>query len=300
LPPGASTEVLVSLCFPRALPGPSATGVHRVSLSAGTVRAVRIDPENSVDWVTGLATDGERVFVLYAARRTFFLAVLFRSTFKLSAVHPLPEVRDGHSLLPLDGSLLVVSSGTDEVIEYQWHNGRPVHCGPVWRAGPERRDTHHLNAIAARDGSVLVCAFGPRGERLWSSAREGYVVDIGNGRRLASDIYHPHSLALRGDRLYWCESHRRRVTGETGQVALTDGYPRGLGWLADDLLCVGTSRGRKVSKSTGLIASPSDPGEPVGSCGLTVMAASTGRALGSISLDHLGSEVYDVLPLPAP
>ncbi|MEW2514695.1 DUF4915 domain-containing protein [Streptomyces sp. NPDC046870] len=299
LPDHAAHRVLVTFTYPIALPANSSTALFRVDLRTGAADPVPIDPDGEVAWATGLATSGDRVFVLYCVNREFRVSVLSLESLELLSSHRLPEVRDGHSLLHHDGALLVVSSGTDEVLAYDDRPEGLVPRGAVWRASAEGRDTHHLNSLARHGNSVLVSGFGPRASKLWASAENGYVRDITRDEVVVKDVYHPHTVSVHDGELYWCESHHARVVSRSGRTAGTDGYPRGLGWLAPQLACVGTSQGRKVSKSTGQVANPSDPGMPRGRCGLTIADLAAGRTLGFIDLGALGPEIYDVLPLPS-
>jgi hypothetical protein len=297
LPDHAAQSVLVTFCRPRDLPATSSTALFRVCLRTGRTTPVPIDPEGEVAWATGLTAAGDKIYVLYCAGGGFRVAVLSRESLELLSLHELPEVRDGHSLLYHDGTLLVVSSGTDEVLAYACSPDGPVYRGVLWKAGDSGRDVHHLNSLERLGDSVLLSAFGPRGSGPWASAQDGYIHDVTRDEPVVKNIYHPHTLSVHEGSLYWCESHHARLMNQSVQVAVTDGYPRGLGWLSQDLACIGTSQGRKVSKSTGQVGNPSDLGSPLGRCGLTVADVATGQTVGFIELAELGSEIYDVLPL---
>ena len=70
----------------------------------------------------------------------------------------------------------------------------------IWRESNLRADTHHVNSIAEWKGKLIISAFGRKFGTLWSSAFDGYIHDVTRDRRIKGGIYHPHSLAPRGDR----------------------------------------------------------------------------------------------------
>jgi len=163
----------------------------------------------------------------------------------------------------------VVSTSTDSVIRYTLSPLGVDAPQEVWRASESGVDIHHINSIIEWDGNLVILAFGPKDGTLWASASNGYIHDITRDIRVKSGIYHPHSLCTGGERLYYCESVRGLFCSLEGPIFPLPGYARGVCWLADDLVCVGSSIGRRVSKSTGLIANPADPGDPTGTCSIT-------------------------------
>ena len=146
-------------------------------------------------------------------------------------------------------------------------------------------------------GNLVIAAFGPKFGSLWSSASEGYLHDISRGICIKSGIYHPHSLSARGKSFYWCESQRQLFWCLDGPIASLDGYVRGACWLSDQRVCLGTSVGRKQSKSTGLVGNPTDPGESTGSCVVSMIDIAAGRCEKRIDLTCVGREIYDLLEI---
>jgi hypothetical protein len=184
---------------------------------------------------------------------------LDRRDLSLRAVHTCATVFDAHSLW-LDGdSLLVVSTGTDAVVRLGLDGPRVVSEENVWRpepAGPPT-DVHHLNAIYNWRGRRLVAGFGVKSGTQWSSATDGFIVNIASGERLVSGVRQPHSMVAAGDALAYCESANGtvRLVGRSDERTLP-GFTRGL-CTAGDGLFAATSRGRRVSKSTGALTSRS-------------------------------------------
>jgi hypothetical protein len=93
---------------------------------------------------------------------------------------------------------------------FRYDLGPPGLSNPivVWQASNFETDTHHINSIAEWQGNLIISAFGPKFGTLWSSAFDGYIHDISRDRCVKTGIYHPHSLAALGDRLYYIESYR--------------------------------------------------------------------------------------------
>jgi len=60
-------------------------------------------------------------------------------------------------------------------------------------------------------------------------------------------------------------------------------------------VCIGSNVGRRLSKSTGLIANPADPGAATGRCGITVGDVTRGRHVKRLDLGWVGGEIYDML-----
>ena len=98
-------------------------------------------------------------------------------------------------------------------------------------------------------------------------------------------------------RLYYCASRNRTVCIHGGgQSEPLPGYTRGLCCVGEHLY-VGTSVGRKVSKSTGLINNPADPGAQEGICSISRLSAETLAVESTVDLSHVATEIYDLLPV---
>jgi hypothetical protein len=115
------------------------------------------------------------------------------------------------------------------------------------------------------------------------------------GERIGEGLGHPHSILDIDGTLAYCESSTASVVVGGSRSEQLPGYPRGLCRVGDRLL-VGTSRGRKVSKSTG-ITNRADPGAPAGRCSVTTLAL-PGLAIERVDdLDELALEIYDLQPV---
>lgn len=211
----------------------------------------------------------------------------------------LPEIVDCHSILAIQDHLYVVSTGTDEVLCYKISNNAVHNPRVIWRASDAHTDTHHINSIVEKDGELFISAFGPKSDQLKSTATNGYIHNITKDIRVKEGIYHPHSLAIRNGTIYYCNSKNKTFCSLEDEHPLfqLNGYTRGVAWLSDDLVCLASSIGRKVSKSTGLAANLADPDEPVEECSLMVGKISSKEMITKIDLSWFGPEIYDLLIL---
>jgi hypothetical protein len=144
---------------------------------------------------------------------------------------------------------------------------------------------------------LLVAGFGKKTGQLWNSIRDGFVFNITRSEKMVSGILQPHSLAAIGDMLAYCESGRRAVRViEAAHVQHLPGYTRGL-CLAGQKLFVGTSIGRRVSKSTGILNNPNASGVPAGQCTVSSLSLPSFEIEKTIDLSAYGDEIYDLLPI---
>jgi hypothetical protein len=249
---------------------------------------------------TGLTSTKEKIFVLFKSRQnSFHVAVLQKDNLSSLYHQELPEVKDGHSILATDDCLYIVSTGTDEVISYNIRDKSLENPRIIWKASDTKTDTHHINSIAEKDGEILISAFGPKAGQLWSTASNGYIYNITVNAFAAEGLYHPHSVTTRNGKIYYSDSHRNSfcTVGQPDSIFDLDGYTRGISWLPNGWVCLATSIGRRVSKSTGLITNSADPGEPAGECSLVIGDIAEPKILRNIDLSWFGPEVYDILVL---
>ena len=258
---------------------------------------VSLGPHTMTDNATGLVMSNDRIFVTCSSERGFVIAVLSARDLTPIAQHIVPHVRDVHSICVSGDSIYVVSTATDEVWAFEISRDALANPKVVWKASNTGRDTHHLNSIVEAAGDLMVSAFGPKTDGSWNSATNGYIHNISRDLRLMDGIYHPHTLSVRNKEMYYCESRNRTFCSLGGPLFRLDGYSRGVTWLSDELVVVGTSILRTVSKSTGISADPAEPGSPPDRCGLTLYDLGHGKELSQIDLAWFGPEIYDVLLL---
>jgi uncharacterized protein DUF4915 len=227
------------------------------------------------------------------------ILVFDRARLTLLNHHPLPSAADVHSLWVTEQALYVVSTGTDEILGLRLDDADVVGERVCWRpdpAGP-RLDLYHLNTVSGWRGELLVAGFGRKAGSLWSTATDGFIANVTRGTTLISGIHHPHSLMPYEERLYFCESRARavRAVGDVRHQRLP-GYTRGLCRIGRRLF-VGTSKGRQVSKSTGMINNSADPGTVAGQCAVSRLHVNTLAIETTVDLSAYGEEIYDLLPV---
>ena len=244
----------------------------------------------------GLAAGGTDVYCAYTYDGNSHVAVCDLQTARVIESIPLPRVRDAHGLV-LDGdSVIVASTGSDEIVRVQLADGR---CDVLWRASSADADTHHLSGLLMHEGRLLCTAFGRRIGPSWADAVDGYLYDLSRGTYLARGIYQPHSPALYDGRLYFCESPRGAVRSLEGDVQYVEGYARGLAFADDGSYAAGCSIARRAQDIPGATyRNPADTGAPAGRC--AVYFGTLGGTLADCEcsrerLDDLGAEIFDVL-----
>lgn len=236
---------------------------------------------------------------LLASLNPCSLLIFDRNNFTLVNQYFFENVEDVHSMLLSEDetSLLVVSTGTDELIEIKLDGPNVLSEQTVWR--PERngelKDIHHLNSICYWRGDFLISGFGKKEvTNDWNSARNGFIYNISRNQFLKSGLKQPHSLAVINDRLAYCESKEKRICFlESDQSIDLGGYSRGLS-VAGGKIFAGTSTKRKISKSTGKMNKVHDE-ESVG-CSLQVISMDN-HSKKIIDLNPYAHEIYDLLPV---
>lgn len=294
------SRILASLCN---LPQSAMSGLVLADFSTGESRLLDLGMPEKIKTCTGLALGGERVYAVgVTAAEVHYLAVLAADTLATLYTCRLSNVRDVHSILVDDAALYLVSTGTDTVIRYDLSPEGLSNPAVAWQASGEGRDTHHINSIALWNGDVVISAFGPKTGATWSTATGGYIHNLTQNLRVAEGIYQPHSLCAANGELYYCESARGRIYAANGGCLEVGGYVRGLAFSPTGQFAVGTSVARKVSKSSGIVNNPGDPGEPTGKCELAVCTLNTDgpKRLAELSLAAYGSEIYEVVVLDWP
>jgi hypothetical protein len=290
-------DILVSFCNVWT-PGRPALGVLNTETS--NFRVIQLPREVTHCYgIRGLAASERYIYAVLQETPLSppGLLVLDHAHLSLLSHYDFRSTGDVHSLWASGDAVYAVSTGTDEVIELQLRDDVVVSERVFWRPEPgaTRADHHHLNGICGWRGDVLVSGFGKKTGQLWSSAASGFIVNLSTGEKTASGIEQPHSVIALGDKVAYCESRNMavQILGEGG-VHRLPGYTRGL-CLVGGKLFVGTSRGRRVSKSTGIMNHPGDPGEPGGQCGISRLSADDLEVEENIDLSAYGEEVYDLL-----
>jgi hypothetical protein len=294
-------ELLISLCnrLPERYQELRGVFAAKVNVDDGSVTPVMLPAEVTESrWgMTGMA----RYRGGYACLLPPSSLVLLSAALEVEALYDLKNLLDPHSIAAHDGKLYIASTGTDSVIEFTPEQGEKI----FWRASDTGTDTVHLNSLLWQNDGLWITAFGRKSGALWRSAEQGYALNILSGARVFGHLHHPHSLIEAGGALWVCESATMTVRNTKGQqIPAPHGYLRGLA-LADGFLCVGSTKGRTRSKSTGtLIGNSADPGQPAGEPGIGIYELGTNGSLPScrrfIEMSAYADEIYDILPMTGP
>jgi hypothetical protein len=304
---GMSSAILVSFCNIRT---PTTPPLCVYDPGAGELLAIRLpDGMPNGSGMSGLACCDR---FLYVALQTGnipagaepagkpSLLIFERSTFRLLAVHQFRAARDVHSMCWSHDRLLVVSTGTDEVVGLSLQGTDVVAESLYWRPVEDqtRGDTHHLNGIACSPEGLLVSGFGKRRSDSWSSATSGFIFNATERRTVLDGLEQPHSVAMANSSVWFCESRRMAVRAAAdGRSRVLPGYTRGL-CSSGSFLFAATSVGRRTSRSTGAIVENSaDAGEPTGRCTISCLDRETLSIVRTTECASLGEEIYDLLAI---
>jgi uncharacterized protein DUF4915 len=246
------------------------------------------------DGITGLSLSEKYLAI---ASQNGGVAILDRSNLSLKSYLACHFLKNPHSILIGNNYLYAVSTGSDAVVAFDLVDGDLQTPRISWKISDSfGTDNHHINSICSYEGRILVSGFGRKETRLWSSAKQGFVIDIGSNAKVAEGICQPHSLSVLEGSLFICESAKARLLNVSkGQDKALGGYVRGLcqGSLG---IYVATSRGRTVSQSTGLeLTNPADPGAIKGQAAIYLLDKDT---LQEKAMSPFGAlEFYDLVRL---
>lgn len=270
-----------------------------VDPDSGTIFPVRLPgslTEPSID-MSGITQyrDGYACLLPVLTGDAGSLVVILSNDLNPLSTHSLQLARNPHSICCHDGKLYIASTGTDSVIEFDPESG--TECYSWWNSNSDL-DTIHLNSLAWCNDALYATAFGNKHGALWSSADQGYLFNVFTSEKIVEGLYHPHSLTTYRDRMWFCESSRMLVRSTKDDcLPMNHGYLRGLA-VADDRLYVGSTKGRRHSKSTGvlLVNSPEGQGVPTGKAGIVVREQANGVER-FIDLGKYADEIYDVIEM---
>lgn len=198
-----------------------------------------IDREDS----TGIWTHDD--LVLRFSRTHHALTATDRNGVRL--VMSLPEARDVHDIAFVDGQVICVCSGRNEVL---WFDllGRQTRR---W-AAPGEGDAWHINCLWFDGGRMYLSAFGDfRTHRGWSGGcrEKGFIFDVESGEQVMTGLSGPHNPRRIDGRWHVCDSHTRslRVQEPEGTVKSVPlaSFTRGFSF-DDHYLYIGESADRKA------------------------------------------------------
>lgn len=282
-------KAIVSFC--NEVGDASKSNLLLLNIESGEMKWVPFDLENV--GFRGISQDENYIYALYHAKKPGIF-VLDKKTLMPFIRQEISEAKDAHSMIVDENNIYIVSTGTDQVLKYQFDKkNKKIYFSEVFwspKGSLQNSDTHHLNSIFKKDQDIYISAFGPRKNNLWSSATAGYVLNLTRNQKVIENVTHPHSVFVRGEDIFYCESSTKTVkmNGKT-IIRLDSGYTRGL-FLKDDCLVLGTNSGRKVQNSDGFVANPADPGQLMLDCRVLIYKKK------NISDDYALSKSFDFLP----
>lgn len=287
----AHRKLLIAFCN---LSAPRDSGVLLYDVDSGKTQWVNMGFSKLISSCTGLWVDDKFIFSLFQAEGISNISVINKGSLKPVFCQTLEEVKDGHSICVLGNKLYVVSTGSDEVLRYEFTGKKVLKPEVFWKASDEKKDTHHLNSIIPFKKEIYVSGFGSKEGELWDTAIHGYIINISANKCVKKGIYHPHTLAVLDDKVFYCESSTQTFYSidETIKFSL-DGYTRGICFIDNKTVAIGTSIGRKSSKSTGIVHNPADPGVKAGTCAITFFNIESGSSW-KRDLSQYSSEIYDI------
>jgi len=254
-------EALISFCNQS---GSDGNNLLLIDLETGKKRYLL----DNVGGFTGLTQDEEYFYALSQTSSTK-IYIIEKGSEKIILEQELFKTHDPHSIAVDKEDMYIVSTGNDSVLKYKFDKKKPsvtfqeIFWKPEDSSG--EKDTYHINSIFIFDNQVYVSAFGSMKSEKWNSADEGYIMNITKNKKEIDHIYHPHSVFIESNiflrkNVYYCESSTRSVKKNNKTIVqLKKGYTRGL-CVRNNYLFIGTSSGRKKSKSTNLVNNASDTG----------------------------------------
>lgn len=290
-------DLLVSVCNVAAYPRHSC--LLFVDLQDGRVNPVDVGAGSN--WLVsgcGICADDTFIYHLTVAQHEFasWLTVMDRATLEFVYAQRLGEVIDGHSIVRYQDGLLVASSGTDEIISYRLDGHKAVEPSTFWSPTGAHKDTHHVNSVTVADGDVVCSAFGPKDDRGWATAKNGYLFNVTQDLQLTSGLQQPHSIAWHEGELFFCNSQCGSVNTLDRVVTTLDGYSRGLAFARDRRMYAATSVARHpvTSSNDGAVfGNPSDPGEFAGRSSIVAFLEGPEKCADLTMVDY-AREIYDL------
>lgn len=298
-------DILISFCNTSEIPGFPNLGIFNTETQ--DIQIIDLPREIPPTGITGLTVSSKYIFIglqhstggIHAALSPPGLLIFSKENFSLLTWYPMQLVSDIHSMILHDHetTLLIASTGTDEIIEVKLDDDKVISEKVYMHLGTgTRMDNRHVNSICEWHNEIYVSAFGEKEEGGdWSTARNGYLMNLTKGIKIIEGLEHPHSLTVINNRLAYCESRKKAFRFVDGdQVDSLPGYTRGL-CAAGDKIYVGTSKHRKKSKSTGKKVSSTDQ-QSLG-CTLSIISSPDLHVEKIIDLNNYAFEIYDLLPL---
>jgi hypothetical protein len=290
-------ELLVSICNVAARPRP--TCLLRLDVESQRGEWVDVGVGEPLVTGAGICTDERHVFHVSVVQAGFgtVLTILDRSSLEVVHVQRLDEVDDPHSVARHDDELLVVSTGTDEILTYRLDGVKATDARVLWTPTASGRDAHHVNSLTIADGEVLCSAFGVKQGDSWATATNGYIHNVTRDTVVVEGLRQPHTATWHDGALYFCNSLEGSVNTPEGAVAFLAGYSRGLAFGPEGIVFAGTSVSRRAKvhgADADLFMNPSDEGALHGQCAVVQLSLHGGHRF-EVGMGSYGLEIYDIV-----
>ena len=234
--------------------------------------------------VMGLAMTATGLVAVAGSAEEGYLAT-FDHNLQQTGWHPLPGASDPHSLVIEDDQLWVVSSRSNEVIQYTRSASGTLTINTVFRSSDIM--PQHFNGLVRHRGVLVVSALGVSGGDAHDTHSAGYLLDVEREERIQTGLDQPHSLYSYGGSMLLCESRKSLVLRDDKPLSRLEGYLRGLVVGADGMLHVAESAPRPRRGEL----TEDRPDAAIWT--LTI----DGQILARNTLKGVGAEIYDLVAL---
>jgi hypothetical protein len=291
-------KLLISFCNSKPIDELNHEGTTPLAIidtSNNQLTWIKLPLELKFNSITGLSQNTTHIFAAFSGEQIGIFSI---NKLTLDVKHTLIKyIYDPHSIAVIDNYLYIVSTGNDTVFKHEILPDNYIsQKGKIfWKPKGSKGllDTHHLNSLFYSPSNLLVSGFGPKENKRWSSAKNGYIYDLINNKYVIKNIYHPHSI-FKDIKLKVCESSTSSILiNGSKELSVDSGYVRGL-YKKSNSYYIGISSGRKVSKSTGITNNPAEKGEIQINCKL-VFGKNNKYYFYDFSTFH--KEIYAIIPV---
>ncbi len=207
--------------------------------------------------IDGLRVDGEKIWAILQLPNGKSALALLDHALQIEKEWLLTEIGDVHDISVYPGGLLLTDTANNRIVSCSYDDLAIGQIETRYSLAEAGSDVLHINSIATLGSDVIVSLFGQRTDGGWWDARQGEIRNLTSDTILAGNLFHPHSVTVRNDEIWWLESRSgsvHRWTRERGPEVFVklDGYLRGL-CFSGDFMFIGASALRRRSKSTGVM-----------------------------------------------
>jgi hypothetical protein len=251
--------------------------------------------------ITGLCQNENYIFVAYQYIPNDGIIVFRKKNFEIISTIEF-ETIDIHSIFFDKGIIYANKTNSDSIVKFVWDETKKQLYGPdvFWKnrdALKIKDDSLHINSIIKYQENMYISSFGTKVNGSFEKSKFGFIKNITTGKIIYSKLDHPHSLGVFNDEIVFCESMTRRVYKNKKIIFENNkGYLRGLD-INKNILIVGVSKGRKISKSTGNKRTFTEIELNIDTCRLVVYDVKKEIILKEVKFWPGRTEIYDCIIL---